>query len=479
MKRNDTFLRVAVLVATSVSAAAGAYGQDQQSDQPPKPPAKVYGPLGLETQQDQGQTPDTLQPDDRPLTGFQQPTVGTPIERHSYWVPGLAYYNLAQSNGESQGGGASWSSTSYLLGNVSLLENWSRSRLAINYSGGGSFSTDSTIGNGWYSQLSIAQTFNWERLQLALLDDFAYTPQSQFGFGAGTGLAQPGVGGSLGIGLSGLQPGFSPGQTIFSAVGPRYMNTAVIQANYRLTPRSSVTVGGLVGTLRFTDPGNIDSNDYIASAGFNYQISRYDTVGVQYRFSAYHYPGSPQAIGDHVFQVAYGRKITGRLALQLSAGPEITNYRIAQPPSTKTQYIAGAGGASLTYAFQWGNVSANYNHGVTTGSGVFVGAITDQVVGSVSGGLTRVWSGEAHVGYARNRNAQSEQGVTNAPYNTLFAGASVGRPLGRNAGLTLGYTAYVETSNASVCAVSNCSSSFTTHQITVGLNWHTRPFVLR
>jgi hypothetical protein len=480
MKRIDLFLMQSILLTACVWAAeTGAYGQQQPSAEAPKPPARVYGPLGVEDQQDQNATTDTLQPDDRPLTGFQVPTVGTTLERHSYWVPGVSYYNYAQSNGQVQGGEAGWNDTSYLAGNLSLLANWSRSRLAVNYTGGGTFSTDSTVGNGWFQQLSAVQTFAWERVQLTLLDEFAYLPQAQFGFGAGTGLAQPGIGGSLGGGLAGLAPAYSPGQTIFTANGPRTVNTAGVQVNYLLTPRSSITVGGLYSIVRFSDPGNIESDDYIGFIGFNYQISRNDTLGVQYRFSAYHYLDSPQAIGDHLFQVVYGKKITGRLALQMSAGPEITNFRIAEPPSTQTQYIAGSGNVVLSYAFPWGGVSANYTHGITAGSGVFLGASTDYVQGTVNGHLTRVWKGEAHLGYSRNRNAGSGQSTTNPQYDSLFAGASASRPLGRNASLSLGYTAYVETANTSVCAGPNCSSSFTTNQITVGLSWHTRPLVLR
>jgi hypothetical protein len=479
MRFNGVFLRLTILL-TACGCGAGtiAYAQEQQGA-PPKPPAKAYGPLGVGDQDDQSEPQDTLQPDDRPLTGFQLPTVGTPMERHSYWVPGVSYYNIVQSNGESQGGESGWNDTSYLAGNLSLLESWSRSRLSLNYSGGGSFSTDPLIGNGWFQQLSVDQTFKWERLQLTLLDYFAYLPQAQFGFGAGSGLALPGVGGILGGGITGLAPGYGPGQTIFTAVGPRYMNTAAAQANYSLSPRSSITVGGLYSLLRFTESGNIDSDNYIGSIGYNYELTRNDTLGLAYRYSSFHYPNDPQAIGDQIIQVAYGRKITGRLALQLSGGPEITDFRIAEPPSTKTRYVAGAGNASLTYAFTKTNVSVVYFHGVTAGSGVFLGSITDQITASANRRLTREWTGELHLGYAGNRSAGASQGVTGIDYNTIFIGASATRPLGRNANLNLSYTAYIETTSNSVCTGSSCSSSTTNHQINLGVSWHTRPFVLR
>jgi hypothetical protein len=395
------------------------------------------------------------------------------VERHSYWAPGAAYYNFIQSDDRFQGGGSNgWSSTNYFSGNMTLLENWSRSQLAVNYSGGGYVSTDSSGQNGWFQQLGATQTFNWERLQLTFLDQFEYLPEAQFGFGVGSGLSSPGIGGSLGIGglSGGLSPGFSPGQSIFTAIGPRYFNTAGVEMTYVISRRSSITVGGMDSILRFTNPGNVESDTYMGNVGYNYQLSKADTLGIQYRFTSFHYLDFPQAIGDQMFQVAYGRRITGRLALELAGGPEISNFRIAQAPATKTQYVAGAGHASITYAWPRTSLTVNYFHGVTEGSGVFLGATTDQVTAGASRKLTRVWSGAAHVGYSRNRTVQGVAG-SGFSYNTVYAGVSANRPLGRNAGLSVGYTAYDETGNG--------SASFLVHQFSIGLTWHARPFVLR
>jgi len=467
-----TMRALVVAMAACGVIAGGVRAQDSQPEEKPKPAAKAYGPIGAENQ-DQNQSPDAMLPDNRPLTGIQDPTIGAPPEQHSYWVPGLSYYNFANSNGQTQGGGSGWNSTSYVSGNVSLLENFSRSQFMLNYSGGGDFSTDSAQGNGWFSQLGTSMVFNWERWQLTLLDQFAYLPQSQFGFGGGTGLSLPGIGGSLGSGSTGLGGGLNPGGSIFSSIGPRYTNSAGAQINYSITPRSSVTLGGVFGLLRFTESGNIESNNYTANAGYNYQISRQDTIGVVYRFNSFHYIGLPQALGDHTIQAAYSRKITGKLALQLTGGPEITEYRMPQLGSTKTQYISGAASANLSYAVAKGSVGLSYQHGVTAGSGVFVGATTDQVTGSANRSLTRVWSGGMHAGFSRNRNAETAPGLANPSFNSVFAGGSIGRPLGRNANFTLGYTAYLETTN-------NVGGySFTTHQVSLGLSWHSRPLVLR
>jgi len=460
-----------MLLLAALGVVALGRAQDTQTEEKPKPAAKSYGPIGGE-EENQNPPSETLQPDGRPLTGFQQPTVGINMERHSYWVPGVSYYNFIDSNGQTQGGGSNWNSTSYLSGNVSLLENWSRSQLSLNASGGGYFSTDSGSGNGGLAQFGAVQTFNRERWQLTFLDQFAYLPESQFGFGAGTGLAAPGIGGTLGVGSTGIGGQFDPGQSIFTVVGPRYTNTFGTQINYVLTPRASLTFGGIASILRFTESGNVESNIYIGNVGYNYQITHEDTIGLQYHFSAYHYLGDPQAIGDHSIQAVYGKKITGRLALQLAGGPEITHYRIPVGGENKTQHVSGSGTATLSYAFARGSVSLSYLHGLTSGSGVFVGATTDQLTVTGTRKLTRVWSGDAHLGFAHNRQSTTAQSQASPSYNTVYAGGSAARPLGRNASFSLGYTAYRETSD-------NAGGvSFTTHQISVGLSWHSRPFVL-
>jgi len=472
-----------------LAGSGQARAQDPQAPPPPqapaedkpKPAARTYGPIGVEGDQDTQTPADTLQPDQRPLTGFQQPTAGTPLEKHSYWVPGVSYNNFIQSNG-FLGTGGGWSDTNYLAGDLSLLKTWSTSQLALNYTGGATFSTNSSLGNGFFSELGASQTFNWERMQLTILDQFAYLPQSQFGFGAGTGIALPGVGGSLGPVSTGLGGGIDPGQSVFTPFGSRYTNLFGIQGTYSFSRRTSVTFGGIDSLLRFRDPGNIENNEYLGSLGFNYQMSREDTIGVVYRYASFHYIGFDQAVGDQSFQLAYGRKITGRLGLQISGGPEITHLRVAQPGSS-AQTVAGTGSISLTYLIPSGSISGSYYHGVTAGSGVFLGATTDQLNGAFTRRISRLWTININGGYARNRSIAQITTISvpnlnlNLNYDTVYANIAASRPIGRNANVSLGYTGYIERVNGT-CTTSNCGQDFTTNQISLGLNWHTRPFVL-
>ncbi|MGA2811224.1 MAG: hypothetical protein ABSG16_07485, partial [Candidatus Acidiferrum sp.] len=188
------------------------------------------------------------------------------------------------------------------------------------------------------------------------------------------------------------------------------------------------------------------------------------------------YVGLPQSIGDNVLNFVYGRTITGRLALRVFGGPDVTNFSV--PIGGVTREITGSGGGSLTYAINRGSLSLNYNHGVTGGSGLLEGAETDQVSANVSRQLTRIWSAHANIGFARNRSIAGA--ASQDSYDSVYVGGGITRPFGPNANLSLAYTANIQTTNAaSGCTGMNCSTTFTQHQVTVNFQWHTRPLVLR
>ncbi len=449
----------------------------QEEETKPKPAAKVYFPR-IDNGDEENQQPlDALQPDQRPLTGVQTPTLGTPELRHSYWVPGIQYSNTIQDRALNLTGPSGWYSNNYVAGNLSLLEAWSHSELSLNYTGGGTFSTNNTLGNGYFHSLGAMQAFTWSRWQLQLIDQFSYLPESQFGFGGMANLNNPGISGSLGPPLPGLQSGYVPNQSIFTSLGPRYSNASVAQVVYAVSSRGSITLSGSYGMLRFVEAGSIDTDDEIGSIGYNYALTKYDTIGLVYRFSAFHYNGSPQAIDDHSLNVAYGRKITAKLALQLYGGPDVTNFRV--PIGGETNRISGSGGGSLNYGFKHGAISLSYDHGVSGGSGVFVGSRSDLLQTSLNHQIGRVWSGNLQFGYARNQGLINGASAGSQDYSAWFAGAGLSRPLGRNASFSLGYTARIQTTNLPVCAAGTCDTNYTQHLVSLNLQWHTRPLLLR
>ena len=471
-KRWTTFFAGWATLVALCLAPLGARAQEPSApEEAPKPAARAYPPIG-----DTGDepSPDQLLPDSRPLTGVQNQTLGQIESPHSYWEPGFQYSNTVQSSqpGETSTG---WSSTNYLAATVSLLEQWRAAQLALNYSGGGTFSTDKTLGNGYFHQLGLTQNFQWARWQVQFLDQFSYIPDSQFGFGAGTSLGLPGGAGSVGTPQTGLTGNY---QSLFTAVGPRYNNNFTSQVVYQLSPRASVNVSGTYGILRFVDPGNIDTNTAGASGGYNYLLNRNDSIGVMYSFNHYDYVGEAQGINDQVFSFVYGRKITGRLALKVSGGPDITTFKV--PVGNVSRRTSGSGGGSLTYQFSRVLTSVSYNHGVTGGSGVFVGSESDTIQGNVSRQLSRVWRAQANFGFSRNRELVSGAAQSGLAFDSYFAGGGLSRPFGPNANLSIAYSANIQTGQSvSGCTVPGCSGTYTEHQIVMSFQWHTRPLVLR
>ena len=469
MNYRTIILRTWILVLTLSLGALTSCAQDEPEPPPGAPPKPAgYSFPGL-----LGRQEGELQPDTSPLTGMQTPTLGVPEFRHSYWVPGLQFSSNEYSSG--QYGGSGWTSNNFFLGNLSLLQAWSHALLAVNYSVGGYVSTNSQQGSGYYQQLALAQSFHTERWLIQFVNQFSHIPQSAFGFGGGTNLGIPGVGGSLGNTIPGLGGNYVPNQTIYGT-GAYTSNVSALQGTYTLSRRSSVTLAGSFGLLRFEQPGNYDSNTTVGSIGYNYQLSPNDTVGLVYRFSSYQYPGNPQAYSDNVVSVAYGRKLTGQLAVRLFIGPEFTNFRI--PVGNSSQKTGFSATADLTYAFHQGAVGLGYIHGLSAGSGVLIGSNLDQVTATVSHNLTRQWTGGLIFGYARNSPVV---GTSTAvyPYSNWFVGCNAARPIGRDFSFGIAYTANIGSYSGPGCTGGGCNTSNSLYNtITVNFQWHPRPFVL-
>jgi hypothetical protein len=481
-------MRMMVFLALGAAAfSTGAWAQDPQQPQDqapperPKPAARGIPPLNdpnatVENTDDQNTK---WKPDDSPVTGLQTPTLGSPELAHSYWVPGLEFGSTIQSSpfGQSANTSSGWFADNYVGADLSISKIWNRSQLGLNYSGGGYFPTDSSVeSNGSYQQLSFVQNIILNRWQIQFFDNFSYLPQSQFGFAGGTGLALPGIGGSLGPVVPGLGVNVTPNQSIYSAFGPRDSNSFASQITYLLSRRGSITVGGSYGLLHFTQSGNVDNDMIMGSVGYNYALSKGDSIGIVYRFSGFHFSGEPQALGNHVANFVYSKKIVQRLALTLSGGPQITTFRV--PIGNSSNTISASGGVTLTYAVPHGGVNLSYYHGLTGGSGVLLGSNSDVVTVTLTRQLTREWSGNVNFGYSRNDSLSGVTGILGGTYNDWFAGAGISRPFGRNINFSLAYTARYDGLNQSGCTGTGCNSSFTQNMISLSLQWHTRPFVL-
>src|SRR5260370_31730195 len=139
--------------------------------------------------------------------------------------------------------------------------------------------------------------------------------------------------------------------------------------------------------------------------GYNHQISSTNTVGVIYRFNTLRFANLDRTIDDHVAQLSYGRRITGRLAFQISAGPEVGLIRSGGVvPQTRLFWNLES---TLHYRLNRTTLDLSYDRGLTGGAGVLAGAEASQVEVAANKGLSRTWQGAFGMGYANNRNVDS------------------------------------------------------------------------
>jgi hypothetical protein len=418
------------------------------------------------------------------LSGVQDFTPGSTQTTRSFLLPSVSVYQWADTNPfiSPRPDGMTLSS---ILGNLVLQRNFGRSELTLDYAGGGTVanrqvSSPGGMGlNSIVQQLETTQVTRWRRFALLLSDQFSYFPESSFGSiqGGMTSLG-PGTGGSLGAGLPDIRSFLTPDQSILTTRGGRVSNTLVTQGEYDLNPRSSVTVAGAYDSLRFIDSPLFGSYSGMFMTGYNHQISNTNTLGLIYRFSTLRFANLDRAISDHVAQLSYGRRITGRLAFQISAGPEVSLIRSGGvPPQTRVFWNLES---TLRYRVSRTTLDLSYERGLTGGAGVLAGAEASRVEVTANKGLSRMWQGSFAMGYASNRNVDSTSfSASNQTFGTWYGRVQCSRPVGRSAEAFVGYLLQLQDSNAPICTGVVCGKSLARHQVFVGLNWHHRPFAMK
>ncbi|HEX5425999.1 MAG TPA: hypothetical protein VFW94_20795 [Candidatus Acidoferrales bacterium] len=449
---------------------------NQSTEQPTQPIPAYHSPLGGVGAGNQNANPSEVQPDTRPLAGAQQIGLGTQPIEHSYWQPTVSVYSTFDSN--SFGSGRGWINLESFLGSVELHRESARNDLTLVYAGGGTITSDSSVGNTVLQQLQVGDKISLRRAEISFFNSTTYIPEAAFGYGGLGGVNLPGTG-MLGLGE------FVPEQSILAARDQRVSNADLGQVNYRLSRRTSVTLVGGYSLLHFLGGGYFDFREPMVQAGYNYQWTRNDTIALLYRFDDFQFNGLGESIRDNRADLSYGRRVTGRAAFQVQAGPEAVFFNISNPGTTGSSGTPITGepssqvlwnlNSSVTYAVPRGTVSLSYSHGVNGGSGVLVGAVANTVQVSATRALSREFAADARFGYARNTSLNGPtQLVGNRNYNYLYGGADLSRAFGRYLTLILSYQYQRQTSTVPVCIGTDCGT-FTRNLISVGVTWQDRP----
>lgn len=477
-------ISLAALGAVALNTAAVRAQQpppdSQQGQQPSEPIPAIRSPLaGIANNGDVNpQDSQSLTPDTRSLTGVEDLSLGTLPEAHSYWQPHVAISATVDSNPEYSTGSSDWSTWTSLVGGVDIHHISGISDLFLSYTGGGMFSNGGQAENGIIQQLGLRDKFTFRRTSFSVFEQLGYLPESSFGFAgtAGSGIPGSGVGG-IGVGT-----GFTPGQSILTPRGQNLSSSTAVEFDATLTPRTSLTLVGDYALLHYFENSLADYGDASFQAGYNYQLTRKDTIAVSYLFSAYRYSGTNQSININTIQASYGRRVTGRLAFQIAAGPQFVS---SQAPITGTPSSTSGSessrywtlNTSLQYQLRRAYLSASYYHGVTGGSGLLAGAETDVVTGTIGSQVLRTLNVGWTSGYSRNKGF--DIAGTTAPaqqsFSYWFTGANLAHPLNRSLDVFMNYQLQYQTTNTTGCVGAGCTPSLIRNQISFGVNLHKQP----
>ena len=469
----------------------GAFAQDTSSPSSQADQGAAPAATGVDTPAQLSENP--------PLSGLDEPAFEPRFGTRSYLAPSLQLSEAIDSNAFGSVSRSSVTEETRLFGAVDLQKLWKVHPFDVNYVGG--IAGYNGSGTNFYQVHSLAATqrFLWRTGQFAIRDAFSYLPEGTFGFGSfgGVGGFNNAGGNGLGSGGGGIAGGggngiVSGGQ--FGSIGnePRITNVATLDVTQYLSPRSSVVLIGSFENTNFVHDiqGFLNSQATIGQAGYNYQISRKDQVAVFYAHEELHFPTVEAGSANiNLWQLMYGHRISGRLDLRLSAGPQWVHTHEEIPfiiflVPVNSSFITTSARAALTYhVSERTNFHLDYMHYINTGSGFFAGAKTDAVTFGAGHSLARRWIMTVQAGYSHSSSLLTTTATVanNAKfYSYGFAGITMRRQFSPHLSGFGNYQYNAFGVGAGFCDANSpgCSRSYGRQVFQFGLTWTPRPIRL-
>jgi len=275
----------------------------------------------------------------------------------------------------------------------------------------------------------------------------------------------------LGASLNNFAQAFVPSETINTGDVMRYRNALLGQAEYSFTRRSAITFSGSYGLLHFTGPGYVSSSMLNAQAGYDYLLDPSNSVAILASYGKIDYTGTGNSTTVYGGALAYGRKITGRLAFQVAAGPqEIQSTSAGALGNFHLLFVSV--NSALSYERRRSGLSFSFVRGLSGGSGVFQGATSNTFSGTAHYQFTRWWAGSINGGYALN-NSLAPAGAPTTQFDSWFAGANLGRRVGPHAQINFNY-GVLSQNNSAACPVASCGIPGLQQTFGMTVNWHLR-----
>jgi hypothetical protein len=395
-----------------------------------------------------------------------------PASSRSYLLAGISASEGAQSNPSwtSQDSSQVVSATN-LSGAFDLVLSRRRSETGIDYLGSDTFYSSYgslKLYNQPYQHLNAYQRIFWPRGHLTFRNLFGYISEANFGSSSLGGVA----------GSGGLPPFLGVSQVGEVGQAGYLTNVSSVDVTEALRPRSSVFLAAAYSITDYLGNGGDLFNSRQAStrAGYNYILTRRDTVGIAYGYRRFDYPVTDAGkVVTNSVQLVFQRQVSGRMDMVLAAGPEFINLSGGVGQNSQ---IGATVRAALHYRWERSSLIASYNRLVTAGSGVFLGGTSDIVLFSVHRTISRIWQAQVFVGYTH----VSALGLTSAAiagnsYQYWSAGSVVRRRLGRSLSTFASYQ-FNEESSGGCGPSAGCIPAIRPQRVSIGLAWSIRPIRL-
>ena len=407
--------------------------------------------------------------DTRPVAGIEEATVGLTQRRRNLLVPYLSWSESLDTNPFETKAGTEQRErnlASSVTGRMLLELNSRRRMLAIGARAGGTayrYNTPNTA----LAQFDIGQTYFTRRWSFTVRDSLAWSRGSSSGLAILSQSDLPtyrtgAVSELIDFALPPLSPAIVPQSTALIGNSRQLSNTVATQAAVNLTSRVTFTAAGAYGLLHYTTSGLHNFDQIGGLAGLEYAFTGRDRLGVLYDATVLH-SSSFSNIKAHGIQVAYSRRVTGRLSWRASVGPQLWTRGTESKVLVSTR-------ESLDWQGDRTRVSLSYFRGVTGGSGVLPGATTDSLSAALDRQLSRVWSAGGDVGYTRDRSLDRS--------SNYRMGSATGR-VGRTIGPTLDFFIQYGVQQQSSLNCATCAGGALRQIAGFGLTWHPHPVQVR
>ncbi len=363
-----------------------------------------------------------------------------------------------------QGTTGSGSSTNF-SGQAVYTSNSETHPLSVIYAGGYFFGNGSDITASSYQNLGVSQILSGRRWRLGVGDTITFLPSSGL-----YGLS--GVPGSGDIGTTPITTGQIPTQSILTNFGEQVTNTVSGSVSRDITGKTFIDGFGSYSLQRFLQTG-LNNNSVSASTSLGHRFDPRNSLSVGYTFSKFGFRTPVSGLNSFSFiangiSASYSHAFDRKFSMQVSAGPQWLSSDAASLIPNRTLFSSSV---SLSYAGQRNRASISYSRAPNIGSGVVVGALSDNLNFTLNRAINRVWTGGLTANYGRASGLSAIPGQ-NIVTNSFYGGVQATRRIGQNFSAFGSYSAATQSLSNQAAALNAFNG--TAQIVTVGLTYSPR-----